>query len=440
MLLIHLSDIHFRFGEVGSAMDPNFHLRNELLLDAERMCERLDAPPTAIMISGDIAYAGDKREYDFALKWLEQLCEKCDTTIASVFVIPGNHDVVRSVASGRVIQALHQAIKAEKDISLDATLRGMLTDPESARLLYESVEPYNLFAGQFFCDILPPERTIAKRDLMLNDGSTLRLSGLNSAFVSSVADKPRDLFVDPAAFQITRERGIEHVVLCHHPYSWLRQGEELQDHLKDVARIHLFGHEHTNRIETARDYVRIAASAAHPDRAERGWEPGYNLIEVEVVGTDTQRRLNVCVHVRVWQSRPGRFIPKMDREDDVFRQEIKLDSWTKPNSVSEPITEANNLKSISHEPNHEESMPELARSDPMSNKLREISIRFFKLTLSQKTAIAGKLDLFEDEDVNQPDFERFRRVFIRARDRGLIDVLDNEITAVSSNQNNPITR
>lgn len=402
MLLIHLSDIHFRLGEVGSAMDPNFHLRNELLIDAQRMCERLGVSPSAIMISGDIAYAGDKREYDFALDWFETLCRNCGITTANLFVIPGNHDVVRSVASGRVIQALHHSIKSSSEISLDATLRGMLTDPESARLLYESIEPYNLFAGQFFCDLLPPERTIAKRDLELNDGSTLRLSGLNSTFVSSAADKTGDLFVDPAAFQITRERGVEHIVLCHHPYSWLRQGEELQDHLKDVARIHLFGHEHTNRIEMARDYIKIAASAAHPDRTERGWEPGYNLIEVDVTGSDAQRYLNIKAHVRIWQSRPGQFNAKMDRESDVFQHQIKLDSWTQPISALDQIPVIS-TESLSDKSNINDSALEQVGGDRVSNTLREVSVRFFKLTLSQKLAVAGKLGLFEDEDVPADD-------------------------------------
>ena len=83
----------------------------------------------------------------------------------------------------------------------------------------------------------------------MNDGSVLRLTGLNSAFVSSQADQPGDLFVDSACFQVSRERGVEHVALCHHPFTWIRNGAALKDHLDDVARIQLFGHDHTNRIE-----------------------------------------------------------------------------------------------------------------------------------------------------------------------------------------------
>jgi hypothetical protein len=301
MLLLHLSDIHFRKGEVGTAMDPNAHLRSELLHDSVAQCERVGAVPDAVLVSGDVAFAGDHDEYAYALSWLEQLCRGCGTTLSAVFVIPGNHDVVRTIASRTLIQTIHRDIKNASEVALDGILRGLLTDKETSRLLYEALGPYNIFAGQFFCDLLPPERTIAHRDLFLNDGSILRLSGFNSVFVSSTADKKGDLFIDPACTQLVHHRGVEHLVMCHHPYDWLRQGVALRDFLNDVARVHLFGHEHTNRIEVGRDWVRIAASAAHPDRTEPGWEPGYNLLELKVDGTGGDRRLEIGAHVRVWQ-------------------------------------------------------------------------------------------------------------------------------------------
>ncbi|KWE98068.1 hypothetical protein WL81_01970 [Burkholderia ubonensis] len=66
--------------------------------------------------------------------------------------------------------------------------------------------------------------------------------------------------------------------------------------------------------------------------------------------------------------------------------------------------------------------------------LRDISVRFFKLTLSQRSAIAGKLDLLEEEDINQPDFERFRRVLLRAKERGLMEELDREVKAAQTSR------
>jgi 3',5'-cyclic AMP phosphodiesterase CpdA len=429
MLLLHLSDIHFRKEEIETPLDPNNHLRNELLLDAQRICKRLKKPPSAILISGDVAFAAHPEEYEFALVWLEKLVVSCGTTMESVFVVPGNHDVVRSMASRPSVQAYHQAIKSANSVSLDGVLRGLLTDPDASRTLYAPLDKFNLFAGQFFCDVSAPMRTIATKDLKLNDGSVLRLTGLNSAFVSSQADKLGDLFVDPACFQVPRERGVEHVAICHHPFNWLRNGDALRDHLNDVARIQLFGHDHTNRIELNRDSIRISASAAHPDRTEHGWEPGYNLIELEVINSGSERELRIRAHVRIWQSRPGQFIAKMDGEKDIWMHKISLDGWTAlpAKATVEAVSEVSDISEAAL-PTIE---PQVARSDPM-DRLRNISVRFFKLTFSQKSAIAGKLELLEDEDLNQPDFERYRRVFLRARDRGLIEALDQEVSAATT--------
>jgi 3',5'-cyclic AMP phosphodiesterase CpdA len=426
MLLLHLSDIHFRKGEVGAAMDPNAHLRNELLRDAEACCHVIGKAPEAVLISGDIAFGGDPAEYAYALKWLQELCTRCGTKLDTVFTIPGNHDVVRGIASRPIIQVLHRDIKAASDLTLDSLLRGLLNDPETKRLLYQALGPYNEFATQFFCDLLPPERTITTRDLRLDDRSILRLSGFNSTFVSSTADKAGDLFVDPACFQLKRTAGVDHLTMCHHPYSWLRQGVPLKDHLNDVARIHLFGHVHVNRIELSRDYVCVAASAAHPDRAEPGWEPGYNLIELNVLADGSKRVMNIGAHVRVWQNRPGQFRAKMDRENDVFRHSIRLEDWAPPAASGVALADAPEPAEAGRA-----EAPKTVTVDSMDS-LRDIGVRFFKLTLSQKSAIAGKLNLLEEQDANQPDFERFRRAFIRARDRGLVDELDREVTAAAA--------
>jgi hypothetical protein len=218
-LLLHLSDIHFRKGEIATAMDPNAHLRQELLLDAVAQCQRIGATPDAVLVSGDVAFAGAPEEYGYAISWLDRLCRDCGTTLSAVFVIPGNHDVIRSIASRPLVQVLHRDIKNASEGALDGLLRGLLSDEEASRLLYEALGSYNNFASQFFCDLLPPNRTIAKRDIQLNDKSILRMSGINSAFVSSAADVEKSLFIDPSSFQLIREHGVEHLVMCHHPYA-----------------------------------------------------------------------------------------------------------------------------------------------------------------------------------------------------------------------------
>ncbi len=395
-----------------TAQDPNFHLRNELMRDAQRLCAELGGP-NAIIVSGDIAFAGAAEEFAFATTWLAELCRACGGSMDSVFVCPGNHDVVRSKADRNMVQLVHDAIKRTRPGDESDYIARQLRDPDAARLLYEGLDNYNVFALQFFCDLLPPERTRAKRDLYLNDGSILRLWGLNTVFVSSSRDLENDIFVDPASLQITREDGVVNLVVAHHHLSWIRQRRALEDHLNDVAPIQMFGHVHANRVDRNVEYLRLTASAVHPERHEVAWEPGYNLMQVTVEGTGAARSLVVRTHVRVWRSAPGGFQAKMDRSSDVFLHRIPLEAWCPPTFAAATVRGASDATG-SGDPGGSTPVDGGGAMETM----RDLGLRFYKLSFSKKSEIAGRLDLLEDQDMGQPDFERFRRVFIRAHERG----------------------
>lgn len=422
MLILHLSDIHFRKTEIGTAQDPNFHLRNELIRDVQRQCASLGRPD-AIVVSGDVAFGGDPDEFAYATRWLATLCDACGGSLETVFVVPGNHDVVRELAERNLVQLIHREIKAAADPG--EVIARQMRDPDARRLLYESLDSYNAFALQFFCDLLPPERTRAMRDLTLNDGSTLRLWGLNTAFVSSRYDVAGSLFVDPASRQITREDGVVNFVVAHHHLSWLGQAQQLEDHLNDVAPVQLFGHVHTNRIHMNRDFIRLTASAANPDRHEAGWEPGYNLIELSVEGGPDERRLHLRAHVRVWQAGPGGFQTKMDRTASVFEHKVGLEPWRAPAVVPGAVGGAAAFPTQAAD-GVSETPVEGGRA---MNTLRDVGLRFYRLSFSKKSEIAGRLELLEEEDVRQPDYERFRRMFMRAYERGRLDELADAVRA-----------
>ncbi|ASL44122.1 3',5'-cyclic adenosine monophosphate phosphodiesterase CpdA [Burkholderia sp. AD24] len=433
MLILHLSDIHFKSSHVGQPMDPNHHLRNKLLLDAKEMCAKLASAPDVVIISGDIAHAAKQDEYAFAKSWLSDLCGNLNIPLSSVFVVPGNHDVCRDTAGKVVVQSLHDGVKARaKSVEVNDELRRHLSDAEAGELLYKSLANYNAFAGNFLCGLLPPTKTVAIRNLSLNDGSVLRISGLNSTFLSSAKDRKGDLFVDPAALSITDEYGVIHLTVCHHPPEWIRNGTEFESHLDDVALIQLFGHEHTNRILQEHNHrLRIAASAAHPDKREHGWEPGYNLIEVQVVGEGAKRRLETRTHVRIWQSNPGGFIAKSPRQGGaVFFHSADLPEWRAPTpvvSLEKPAHFAVDASpAVAAVLEAEDALTEKARVDPLTS-VREVCLHFFELTFSQKSEIAGRLNLLRDEDGNVPDFERSRRVLERALEENRVHELAEAI-------------
>ena len=159
MLILHISDIHFRKGEAGSALDPNHHLRTKLVRDAAQQCEKLDAVPGAVLVSGDIAYSGHPEEYAFAQTWFEELCDAIGCETCKIFVISGNHDVQRNVAIKPMVQAAHKDIKDTQAHLLNAKLSGYLNDEDNGKQLYGPLEDYNNFAGTYLCSLAPPRPT-----------------------------------------------------------------------------------------------------------------------------------------------------------------------------------------------------------------------------------------------------------------------------------------
>lgn len=417
MLFLHLSDIHFRASEIATAQDPNRNLRNEIVRDAKKFCEDLNKVPDGILISGDIAYAGQRTEYEYAKAWFKELAEACGAKLSAVFVCPGNHDVDRKLAGRATNRAFHDAIKSAGPLTLQQTMDGLLNDEQSARILYEPLDEYNNFAGQFFCDMNAPDRTVVSRDdLRFSDGSQLKIWAVNTAWVSSAADDHDQLFIDTAALQIPREAGVENIVLFHHANRWLRNGQEWDDHMRAVARIQLTGHEHLARVEEFKSHVRLRAGALHPERSEPNWLPGYNLFEVDVEEIDGRRVMNLDVHVRIWSPALETFQAQASQDGNVWKNTFPLEPWTPP--AAAPISPIGS----SEDAPVDEDATGLATMNA-----REIGIAFFSLSYSRKLEIAGRLDLMDESDTNQPDYERFRRVFRRAAERRQLPELEAAI-------------
>lgn len=416
MLFLHLSDIHFRASEIATAQDPNRNLRNEILRDAKKLCESLGKVPDGILISGDIAFAGQRAEYDFAKVWLQELTEACGTTLSAVYVCPGNHDIDRKLAGRYTNQALHQQIKAADPLVLHQLMEGLLRDEQSGRTLYEPLDEYNAFAGQFFCDMNAPNRTVVCRDdLRFSDGSKLKIWAVNTTWVSSEADDENQLFIDTAALQIPREAGVENIVMFHHVNRWLRNGQAWDDHMRAVGRIQLCGHEHLARVEEYKNCIRLRAGALHPDRTEPNWQPGYNLFEVDIAETAGRRMMHVDVHVRVWSPALETFQALASQDGEVWKNSFGLEPWTAP-VIAERSADA---------------IGDVAEAETDTGgatmNAREVGVAFFNLPYSRKIEIAARLDLLDESDSNQPDFERFRRVFMRAAERQQMPELEEAI-------------
>jgi predicted phosphodiesterase len=275
LVFLHLSDIHFNGRELVDTFDLDVTLRNELERDASVVAKRLESV-AGVLVTGDIAYHGTSEQFHIAFEWLGKLCALLGCPEENVWMVPGNHDVSRTaIRESELIQVLHHNIRQAAPGGLDDALhRYLVKDKEAGPLLFRPTENYNVIAARFGCDISPAKPYWTK-DLTLNDGSTLRLCGLNSTLVSDDLDDDKKLVLGSVQCErsLLREDGVEYLALCHHPPDWLLDQDTVEKSFTALARVQLFGHKHDFRLVPIGDTLRLSAGAVHPNRREPNWQP-----------------------------------------------------------------------------------------------------------------------------------------------------------------------
>lgn len=426
MLLLHISDIHFRAPNcLNPDLDADRPFRTRLLQDARARATAL-GPVGAILVGGDIAFKGDPQEYQVAFAWIKELAEACQCPLERVFVIPGNHDVDRSIIMrAPSTRNAQQAIKTALPQRREGELRTQFADQDAGKALLAPLAAYNEFAKLFNCQVYPPERLYWKQDLPLQNGVHLRIHGLTSTLLSGAngQDDQRDLYLSPLQTVLDPVEDVVNLVLCHHPPDWFLDHDEVHDDICGRAAIHLFGHKHRQRVTQEVGYIRFAAGAVNPDRNEPGWRPGYNLIRVDVHGAGPDRALDIEAHLLEWQASPEQYRPILTaRGDPVLQQRIAI-----PARVAAParaVDKAEAAIAPPAAPPEADADVEAAMGDEGT---RNLVFRFWNLTISQRRDIARRLGLIEEDELGLPEPERYGRALRRAGERGLLDQLAREI-------------
>lgn len=415
---IHLSDIHFsnRVADVG--FDPDRDIRNELMLDVEARCKTLGAAD-AVLVSGDIAFAGKKDEYDDAAIWLDAICDAASCDRDLVYTCPGNHDVDQQVIKDNpMIADGQEAVRSASNLyARDKTLMERLVQPVARNLFYAPLLEYNEFAARYGCSFYGDKESFAlDRDFDLNDGSILRLRSMNSALLSGLRDTERSLFLGRNAWTMPRATNVTYMAMSHHPPSWLADQREIEGALSGRAKIQLFGHEHDQRVVPGRDWIKLFAGSVNPHRSEPNWRPGYNIIEIYVEDGPV-RTLVVDVHAREWQGEPPQFRAYEDVNNaPVHRVRLELPRLELGHRAPAAATSEEVLVA--------DKGPLPAIPSQVAPTMRHVMNRFFRLSLSQKNEIVGRLDLSDDADKGLPDFERFKLALFRAKQSSKLSEVD----------------
>jgi len=428
MLLLHVSDIHFRAPECAQDNDPNRAYRTRMVQDARARARAL-GPVNAILVGGDIAYRGAHTEYEAAFAWLAELARECGCSLERIYVVPGNHDVDRSLISGsRQVRNIHKAIKDASPGARRGELQAQLSEVATGRALFEPLAAYNTFAARFNCQVYP-ERIAWKQDIDLAGGLTLRLHGFTSTLLSGAVnghsqdDQPRDLYLSPwQTGLLDPATDTVNLVMSHHPPDWLMDQDEVEDAINGRAAIHLFGHKHRQRLLRDHQFIRFDAGAINPDPNELGWHPCYNLIQLEVNGEGANRELRIAVHQLEWQTNPERYRARLDLNGgEVFHHVIRCPADEAP-SILTLAGRAIAVPAPAPDP-----PPPDVEAAMGEQSTRNLVIRWWDLPMATRRDIALRLGLISQEEVSLPEPERYGRALFRAKERNQLQELSEEI-------------
>lgn len=410
--LLHLSDIHFSIWDDDEKWDLDLPIRRKLIEDAALVASDLGGAD-AILISGDIAFQASITEYERAARWLGLLCEAVNCPEENVWVVPGNHDVDRTVLrQNQLTQSLQYRLRHCPLGELDELLARSLLSSESEGQLLAPLAAYNAFALPYKC-ALSGKDAWWEAAIHFGPGYRLVMRGMTTVFVSDYQDNTTDNQLILGSAQYTFEAHPTDFILsmAHHPPNWLRDGVRADRDLTDRAVIQLWGHEHTHSIRNVDHSLQISAGAVQPERREL-WDPRYNFITVTARPSAT---VEICVYPRRWNQSLGRFEGSGEGRFGYPRCE----TVTAPGAGATVHTVVDNTDVA--DAVEEVVMP--STSEEAASSPRRLAFRLGRLPFEVRLDVLREVGLLPPDHVLPPDQELFRGALARANAENRIEEL-----------------
>jgi predicted MPP superfamily phosphohydrolase len=315
---IHISDLHFRQGGEASSEAEKEIVCDGLLADAQEVTKQV-GPPDAVFVTGDVAFKGNSAEYDKATEWLAKMASVLSLTPSKIYVVPGNHDVDRRLATGRLSRrVLHEHLRKNPD-----AVDELLKNPDDLREVWPKLDNYSAFASRYGSPKLSPENPFWRVALPSGVGK-ISLVGLNTALLSYDAnDSAQNLSLGHSQLYQTIQQSPEEallIVLQHHPPEWLRDGGELETMLQRHPHIVLCGHTHSQKgliISPLHGHglVRLVAGAGYSDSLSAGGH-SYSWGRISAKGLEYMPR--------IWVQQSGEFRADRNAHDSMDSHGIVL--------------------------------------------------------------------------------------------------------------------
>jgi SAM-dependent methyltransferase/predicted MPP superfamily phosphohydrolase len=282
---LHFSDLHMT--ESGVASLDLERAAQDVKDQLARWGLRLDF----VAFTGDLAWSGKSAEYRQVERSLRAVINTLQVDPERLFLVPGNHDIDRLIGTDDpILKPPHN----------DAAVSALIMEENIPETLKNRQKAYLEFLERFRendpCYLADPTSLFGVHNLKLGDDG-ISILCLNTAWLSTGDNDKGQLAVgEPQiARAVKLAKYATRIGLMHHPFSWLRDHEELVVH-REIARkcqFILTGHQHYPRFGDAAfgDGARLlSAGAIHlPSR----------MLSYNIVHLDTKRGYG-NVHVRLF--------------------------------------------------------------------------------------------------------------------------------------------
>ncbi len=304
--LLHMSEIHFMRKRKEESEEYRKIIQNKLV-DAVRTHSEKHAPPNFVVVTGDIAFSGQRQEYEEALLFFKKL-ESVLPEGTQFLVIPGNHDVDRS--------QIHKLFSLHRIV-----INGQVDEFLGNKRYIEDFINEKFKAFRNFCTRINPSLYDSKEDyfwvksFMDKDVSFL---GLNSSWA---CEGDKDRFNIALGYPQVKEAlyrskdAALRIALMHHPQAnWLKDLEvgTTRTELFKHCQLLLHSHDHTDRAEVfadpANSIICLGTNASYTD--DKDGFIGFQFVQVNF-----QEGKVAC---RVWpyifdEKRLNDFVPDRER-------------------------------------------------------------------------------------------------------------------------------
>lgn len=264
--ILHISDFHAKVSE-----KDKLQARVSALLDD---LARQNVSIDLVLFTGDIAYSGKIEEYELSHSVLfDPLSRRFQLTSKKIFLIPGNHDVDRTLVNSMEETGLKKTLKTTEAASAAFKQSGYAS-PRLAGY-------FAFFGSKYSC----ANQSFSHQTVTVR-GFDIGVACLNSAWRCSGDQDEGKLFLTHEQVNVAADaldKCALRIALVHHPFNWFHSAEK--DILEDLKRrfeVVLTGHLHSQisiaEQTTAHNSLFLTAPAlyqgAHGD--------GYNIYRISI--------------------------------------------------------------------------------------------------------------------------------------------------------------